>query len=108
MINAKNISGKLVDSFVANQDKLFASWLQKYMRRLKLDLERIAMAKIQAGGYEAVMTFQVEQSGEKQITVRPSDPVLFKKLEFGEFDEHGQMKTPSHSVLKEWKVFVRL
>lgn len=108
MINAKSIAGRLVGKFVANEDALIASWLQKYMRRLRLDFERIAMAKIAKAGYQGVLTFRVEQTGPRQITIRPSDPVLFKKLEFGEFDENGQMKTPPHSVLKEWKVFVRL
>jgi hypothetical protein len=42
------------------------------------------------------------------MTFIPSDPVLFKKLEFGEFNEDGTLKTPPHSVLDEWKVIIQV
>jgi hypothetical protein len=42
------------------------------------------------------------------LHVIPSDPVLFRKLEMGEFNEDGTLKTPPHSILKEIKVMVRL
>lgn len=108
MIKAEEISGALVAKMKREENDLLASWIKKYIERLRWDLNRIAMSKIAEAGYEESLTFQARQSGPKQITVTPSDPVLFRKLEFGEFDEHGEMKNPPHSVLKEWRVFVRI
>lgn len=107
MIEAAKIKGHFVQKFSDEEDLLMKSYLTKYMVRLKMDLDRIASARIREAKYDGILTFAIQQTGAKELTVTPSDPVLFKKLEFGEFDESGQLKTPPHSVMKEWRVFIR-
>lgn len=107
MINAADIQGHFQARIQDEEDEIIAAWVGKYIRRLEMDLNRIAMAKITEGGYEDVLTFSAKHTGAKEITVTPSDPVAFRKLEFGEFDDQGNLVTPPHSVLKEWRVFIR-
>jgi len=107
VINAADIAGHLQARLEKEEDEIIATWVGKYIKRLEVDLNRIALAKIGEAGYENVLTFSAQHTGAKEITVTPSDPVLFRKLEFGEFDDQGNLVTPPHSVMKEWRVFIR-
>ena len=82
--------------------------MKKVMDRLVKDLERIADARIVEGELIGKMTFTYHQTEDKTFILKPSDPILFKKLEWGEFNPDGSYKTPPHSLLKELKVYIRL
>lgn len=82
--------------------------IDKYMKRLALDLNRIAQSRIAEGSLTGNLTFEVTRTGPKEITIKPSDPVLFYKLEFGEFNADGTLKTPPHSIMADWKAIIRV
>lgn len=81
--------------------------LAYYVPRLIADLERIAAAKVMEAGLEGHLTFTAKISDDaKSITVTPSDPVLFRRLELGQFDAQGNLVAPAHSVLTDLRVRV--
>jgi hypothetical protein len=80
----------------------------KCMDRVVKDLNRIADARLLEGSINGKLSFTHRKVEDTVYAVVPSDPVLFKKLEWGEFNEDGSLKTPPHSVLQELKVYVRL
>jgi hypothetical protein len=83
-------------------------FLDKFMKRLETDLNRIAMNRIADGSLTGSLTFTVVKAGPKELHIKPSDPVLFRKLEFGEFNPDGTLKTPPHSVLKDYKAIIKV
>jgi hypothetical protein len=93
---------------VATRTAFMQKAIGLYSKRLTSDLNRIASARIAGAEMNSSLTFRVEQVDATTLHVIPSDPVLFKKLEMGEFNDDGTLKTPPHSVLKELKVMIRL
>ena len=89
-------------------DDIMEKLLAKYMVRLADDLNRIATGRLAERSIDRPLTFTVTRGGPKVLFIKPSDPVLFKALEFGEFNDDGTLKTPPHSVLAEWKAIIRL
>jgi hypothetical protein len=83
-------------------------FIEKYIKRLETDLNRIAMSRLADASMTTPLFFTVTRTGPKELTIRPSDPVLFRKLEFGEFNDDGTLKTPPHSILRDWKAIVRV
>lgn len=84
-------------------------FIERYIKRLEKDLNRIAMTRVAEGSIVgATLTFTVVRAGEKTLHIKPSDPVLFRKLEFGEFDDQGNLKTPPHSILRDWKAIINV
>ena len=83
-------------------------FIDKYIVRLEKDLDRIAMTRLAEGEFTGSLTFTVTRTGPKELTIKPSDPLLFKKLEFGEFNDDGTLKTPPHSILADFKAIVKL
>lgn len=106
-VDIRNVVGFFQEKFAKEHTDLLNKWLDGYMKRLVKDLQRIAEAKIMETGRGGTIEFFARRSGEKEITLTTSNPVLFKALEMGEFDENGNLVTPPHSVMKEWRVFVR-
>src|SRR5271157_382746 len=80
---------------------------ETYRKRLEMDLNRIAQARIIERSLNENLTFIVIQDGPRSLSIIPSNPVLFKKLEFGEFNPDGSLRTPPHSVMEQIKVFIR-
>jgi hypothetical protein len=94
---------------IQEHNKINELLLNKTANRVVQDLNRIAQARILEQTLNENLTFRSKiDPAQKEIIVIPSNPVLFKKLEFGEFNEDGTMKTPPHSVLNEWKVIIRV
>jgi hypothetical protein len=94
---------------IQDHSKVNEILLNKTANRIVQDLNRIAQARILEQTLNENLTFRAQiDSGQKVMTFIPSDPVLFKKLEFGEFNEDGTLKTPPHSVLDEWKVIIQV
>lgn len=107
-LNVKAWMQKITDKVVADglANKIIMTQVAK---RIVDDFNRIAMARLMERQMTESLTFTSSlDTGKKVITIHPSNPILFKKLEFGEFDENGAMKTPPHSIVQEWKVIVRL
>ena len=92
---------------VANTE-MMDHFFEKYIKRLEIDLNRIAMGRIAEGSLIGTLTFTVVRAGPKELHIKPSDPALFYKLEFGEFNPDGTLKTPPHSVLKEFKAIIKV
>lgn len=92
---------------VANTE-MMDHFIEKYIKRLKTDLDRIAMTRLAEGSLTGSLTFTVVRGGPKELHIKPSDPVLFHKLEFGEFNDDGTLKTPPHSVLQDWKAIIKV
>lgn len=82
--------------------------LDKMIVRMEADLNRIAMTRLAEGEFTGTLTFKVTKGGPKELHIKPSDPVLFYKLEFGEFNDDGTLKTPPHSILADWKAIVKV
>lgn len=80
----------------------------KCMERVVKDLNRIADARLLEGSLKGKLIFTYNRVEATVYTVTPSDPILFKKIEWGEFNEDGSLKTPPHSILQELKVYVRI
>lgn len=91
------VNTEMMDKFIA-----------LYIKRLEADLNRIAQSRIAEGSLTGNLVFTATRSGPKEITIKPSDPVLFYKLEFGEFNADGTLKTPPHSIMADWKAIVRV
>jgi hypothetical protein len=89
-------------------DEMMEKFIKRYIERLQEDLNRIAQNRIAEEDLSENLTFEVARSGPKEIAIRPSNPVLFYKLEFGEFNADGTLKTPPHSIMKEWKAIIRV
>lgn len=101
---AQSIAQKIQD-----HNKVNEILLNKTANRIVQDLNRIAQARILEQTLNENLTFRAQiDPTQKVMTLIPSNPVLFKKLEFGEFNEDGSLKTPPHSILEEWKVIVRV
>jgi hypothetical protein len=79
-----------------------------YLPRLKKDLDRIAAARLAEASIATPLEFTITWTGRRELTITPSDPILFKTLEFGEFNPDGTLKTPPNSILTEWRVAVRI
>ena len=82
--------------------------MESYRKRLETDLNRIAQSRIAERSLTENLTFRVVKVGPTQLDILPSDPVLFKKLEFGEFNPDGTLKSPAHSIIADLKAIVRL
>lgn len=80
----------------------------KCMERVIKDLNRIADARLLEGSLGGKLSFTYHRIDTLVYAVTPSDPILFKKIEWGEFNEDGSLKTPPHSILQELKVYVRV
>ncbi len=91
------VNTEMMDKFIA-----------KYIDRLRQDLNRIAQSRIAEASLTSNLTFAVTRTGPKEITIKPSDAQLFYKLEFGEFNADGTMKTPPHSIMADWKAIIRI
>lgn len=83
-------------------------FIEKYMKRLEIDLNRIAATRLAEGSLTGTLIFTVLRGGPKELHIKPSDPVLFYKLEFGEFNDDGTLKTPPHSILQDWKAIIKV
>ena len=81
---------------------------EKLIKRMEADFNRIAMTRLAEGSLTGALTFTVTRSGPKELTIRPSDAVLFRKLEFGEFNADGTLKNPPHSIMADFKAIVRV
>lgn len=92
----------------ALDDVVMKRIMNAYRLRLEKDLNRIAQARMAEGSVDGTLSFTVVQEDARTLRIIPSDPVLFKKLEMGEFNEDGTLKTPPHSVMQELKVYVRV
>lgn len=109
-IEARNIAGHLQRKMrVESEAVLLQRFLQDYRARLMHDLNRIAAAKVAEAGLEGTLTFMVRIGQDAHsLVVIPSNPDLFRKLEFGEFDAEGNLRSPPHSVMQAVRVTVQL
>ncbi len=108
-ISLKEFANKRYVDFVKSQTSpLIQDTCKRVMNRIVKDLGRIADSRLIEGEIRGKLSFTWRQIGEVSFAVIPSDPVLFKKLEWGEFNEDGTYKTPPHSVLQELKVTIRM
>jgi hypothetical protein len=105
---ASNIGGYLQRKVAREQDEVVDRFLVKYQARLANDLNRVAAMKLAEAALPGTLTFTVTmQADRRTMVVTPSDRALFSKLEFGEFDEAGNLRSPPHSVISEFRVTVR-
>jgi hypothetical protein len=105
---ASQISGYLQKKMAAESEQVFQRFLGEYQRRLAKDLDRIALGKLADAGLPGPLTFTVTLLADRRtLAVTPSDAALFKRLEFGEFDDAGNLRTPPHSVLSEIRATLR-
>lgn len=90
------------------EEKIFPDSFERYAKRLERDLNRIAQARIAERSLNENLSFHVIVDGPKSLAIIPSNAVLFRKLEMGEFNADGSLKTPPHSVLQEIKATIRV
>jgi hypothetical protein len=108
-ISLKEFAKKRYSDFVKSQTSpLVQATCRRVMDRMVKDLGRIADSRLIEGEILGKLSFTWRQVGEVSFVVIPSDPVLFKKLEWGEFNEDGTYKIPPHSILQELRVTVRM
>ena len=109
MMDLSQFADKLRDDIAQRiAEKIIPLSMEKYRKRLEMDLNRIAQARIAEKGLTESLTFMVIVDGEKSLSIIPNNPVLFRKLEMGEFNQDGTLRTPPHSVLNDVKAIIRV
>lgn len=100
---------QIQDDFLKHEPEMQRKMLDAYAARLETDFNRLALARVAEAGYDGVLVFSVEvEHAKRTIRLIPNDAELFRKLEFGEFDDEGNLKTPAYSVVQLVKVTIRL